>query len=182
MLFMFALGVGCGVGHHFFYRHLDDRAAGTATQQQRVLLLGTALAFLSKAAFLSMMEIARTQWVWVTLRRKFLTLAGIDAVFGVTADLTHFTNGNMLRGAKVATAMAIVMWVFPLGAVLTPGTISVQTVTRTAVVGCTVRTMLFDLDPNPSPAVERICCQNGNTTRLTTISVAAYNVEKKISV
>lgn len=177
IIFLFILGVASAVGHHLFYKHLDGTAAGDAYHQQWVFQIGSGLAFLSKAALLSVLEISRTQWVWVTLRRKFLTLAGIDAVVGVASDITYFTNRDMLRGAKIATVMAVVLWVFPLTAILTPGTISVHTVTQTAVVPCTVRTILFDLDPDPT--AKKIFSQGMNVT---TFSVAEYNNENKIAV
>lgn len=75
-------------------------------------------------------------------------MEGIDALFGVIHDPRFFTNRNMLKRAKAATAIAVAMWIFPIAAILTPGAISVDTFPLTGRVPCSVRSLLFPFDTN----------------------------------
>lgn len=169
IVLLFILGVGSAASHHFYYRTLHNTSAGDATRQQWVIQIGTALAFLSNAALVSVVAISRTQWVWVTLRKRFITVAGIDALFGVTADPMYFRNVDMIRGAKLATFMAVIIWSYPLTAVLTPGTISVQTIAQFHPVPCIVPTLAFEFDTDST--AQKLCCQD---TSLTHVSAGSY--------
>lgn len=180
MVALFILGAGCAVSHHTYYSQLDGSIAGGADQQQWVIQIGAGLAFLSSAALASVIGISRTQWVWVTLRRRFITLAGVDALFGVTSDPLYFMNHDMLRRAKLATLMAVIMWIFPFTAILTPGTISVQTIIKTDTAPCSVRTILFDFDPDSNSTAERLCCTNDTLT--TTTSIAFYTENEELAI
>lgn len=148
MVFMFFLGVGSSIAHHLYYSTLHNTPAGNAYKQQWVIQIGTGLAILSRTALVSVVAISRTQWLWLTLRKRFITLSGIDAMFGVTSDPVYFTNLAMLRGAKLATFMAALIWIFSLTAILTPGTISVRSIPQSTAFPCTARTLRFPFDTN----------------------------------
>lgn len=154
-----------------YYRMLDNDAAGDASRQEWVIRIGTGLAFLSRASLAAVVGISRKQWMWVTLRKKFMTLAGIDAMFGVTSDPIFFTNWNMVKQAKFATLMALLIWIFPLVAIVTPSTISVLPDNRVEEVDCTVRTILFDYEPEPT--AKKLCCNN-----VTYFELADYLADK----
>lgn len=158
IVLLFILGASSAVAHHFYYRTLNDTAAGGANRQQWVIQIGTGLAFLSHSALASVIGISRTQWVWATLRKRFISVAGIDALFGVTLDPTYFKNLDMIRRAKLATLMAVLIWVFPITAILTPGTISVRNVAHVTDVPCNVRTLLFEFDHDST--AQTLCCQD----------------------
>lgn len=158
MVLLFILGTGSAAAHHFYYRTLHDTAAGSANRQQWVIQIGTGLAFLSNSALASVVAISRTQWVWATLRKRFISVAGIDALFGVTLDPTYFKNLDMIRRAKLATLMAILIWIFPITAILTPGTISVRNVAHIRNVRCNVRTLVFEFDHDST--AQKLCCQD----------------------
>lgn len=132
-----------------FYRTLHGSRVGDEARQRWVFWIGSSLSFLTKVSLSAVLGVSRTQWVWLTLRTKWITMGGIDALFGVSSNPTFFANLNMLRRAKVATVMAIVMWINPLAAILTPGTISVETTTHINTVPCTVRSMVFLFERNP---------------------------------
>lgn len=87
-----------------------------------------------------------------------MTLAGIDAMFGVTSDPFFFLNRDMLQGARVSTLMALFIWILPLTAIFTPSTISVALNISKTSTPCTVRTVLFDYEED-SKAVG-ICCRD----------------------
>lgn len=51
------------------------------------------------------------QRIWHTLRRKAMTINGIDGLFSATEDPTmFFLNWEMVRNGKLATLMAICSW------------------------------------------------------------------------
>lgn len=148
LVLLFLLGIGSAMGHHFLFNFLHDSPAGDTGRQQWVSWIGSSFGFLTKVGFTSVLGISRTQWIWVTLRKKSLTLGGIDALFGVSSDPTLFVNMNMLRNAKFATFMAAMMWTFPLTAILSQGSMSVIIVPETSILNCTVPTLVFSFDQN----------------------------------
>jgi hypothetical protein len=68
------------------------------------------LAFLVKSCLASAAIIAHVQWLWRTLRRKDITMGGIDAAFSVESSIWAFMNVEMISKVKVGTAMAIIAW------------------------------------------------------------------------
>lgn len=148
MIMFFLFGALSAATHHIYYRMLHGTDVGNASRQQWVLWIGSFLSFLTRGSLLAVLGIARTQWVWVTLREKFMTMGGIDALFAVSTNPTCFANRNMLRNAKIATVMAVIMWILPIPVILTPGTMTVTTVTLRNMVPCSVRSMVFSYDSN----------------------------------
>lgn len=146
VILLFILGTTSAIAHHLHYNALHHTTVGTGAEQRWALWIGSGLSFFTKVTLTAALGISRTQWVWLTLRKKWLTLRGIDAVFGVTSDPTYFTNAMMLRRAKAATIMAISMWMIPIAAILTPGTISVATFPQTDSIPCSVRSLRFPFD------------------------------------
>lgn len=145
--FLFFLGVGTAVAHHRYYLSLDKTRAGTDEKQRWVIRVGTGLAILFRASLVALVGISRKQWVWVTLRKRFISLNAINAIFGATGDPLHFGNIDMIRRARIATAMAAVMWAVPLTAVFTLDTLTVQPgsiLNYTA--PCDAPTVRFDFD------------------------------------
>lgn len=162
IVILLLVGTSTAITHHLINTSLHDQAVGDAVQQRWTSWIGSGLGFLTKVTLTAALGISRTQWVWLTLRKKWLTLNAIDSLFGVISDPTLFLDWKMMRQAKVATVMAILMWIFPLAAILTPGTISVQTVAITDTVDCFVPSLVFGFDqisnatrtavgPNDSP-------------------------------
>ncbi|KAL0635166.1 hypothetical protein Q9L58_005891 [Maublancomyces gigas] len=146
-------GTATAIAHHLFYRYLDNSLVGGEVKQRWSLWIGSGLSFLTKVMLTAALGIARTQWVWMTLRSEWFTLDGIDALFGIVSDPALFLNWRMIKKAKVATIMAIGMWMFPLAAILTPGTISVHTVPLTHTVACSVPSLLFGFDRNSTATI-----------------------------
>ncbi|KAL0632207.1 hypothetical protein Q9L58_008917 [Maublancomyces gigas] len=146
IVLLLLLGTSTAVIHHLIYSSLHEQEVGNADRQRWTLSTGSGLSFLTKVTLTAALGISRTQWVWLTMRKKWLTLDSIDSLFGIISDPTLFLNWKMIRQAKVATVMAIAMWTFPLAAILTPGTISVQSTTRGGTFPCTVPSLLFGFD------------------------------------
>lgn len=146
IVLLLLVGTSTAITHHLIYKSLHETTVGGALQQRWTLWIGSGLGFLTKVTLTAALGISRTQWVWLTLRKKWFTLTTIDSLFGIISDPTLFLDWEMIRHAKVATVMAIAMWIFPLAAILTSGTISVKTVARNDSVDCFVPTLLFEFD------------------------------------
>lgn len=147
------VGIAASIGHHSFYSALHHTTVGNEQRQRWTLWIGSGLSFLSKVMLTAALGTSRTQWVWLTLRKKWLTLNGIDAVFGVTSDPTFFITPIMLKRAKVVTIMAIAMWMLPFAAILTPGTISVGSFPNTETIPCSVQSLRFPFDHNSTATI-----------------------------
>lgn len=148
IILLLLVGTATAIAHHVFYSLLHDTVVGDEVRQRWTSWIGSGLSFLTKVTLTAALGISRTQWVWLTLRRKWFTLEGIDALFGIISDPALFLNWRMMKQAKIATIMAVGMWMIPLAAILTPGTIAVRTVPRTETVSCSVPSFMFGYDDN----------------------------------
>ena len=106
--FLFVVGVVGAIGHHLFYTNLNGKPA---TEQLKMVRYGTAMAFFVKSMLVSTVIVCYRQRIWHTLRRKAMTINGIDGLFSATEDPTmFFLNWEMIRNGKLATLMAICSW------------------------------------------------------------------------
>lgn len=123
MVGLLLLGFLGAVAHHLFYQSLNGKVA---KDQLMMVRIGTALAFFTKAMLVGSVIIAYRQRIWDTMRRKPLTLKGIDGLFAVVEDPTHFFTLEMYKKAKLATTMAIITWIIPLASVLSPAALTTE--------------------------------------------------------
>lgn len=72
--------------------------------------IGNAFAFLAKCCFCSAANIAFLQWLWRTLREKYISVQGIDAAFSATQTLFSFSSWEMLSKVKVGSLLALLTW------------------------------------------------------------------------
>lgn len=108
------LGIAFAILHYIFYQSWGDHIAGGNLEQEYIIRAGTALAFLSKASLVGAVVIAHKQIAWETVRKRAISMDGIDAMFVAPTDLTSFWNWDMLRRAKAATMLALLAWhVYP---------------------------------------------------------------------
>ncbi|GKT52368.1 uncharacterized protein ColSpa_12549 [Colletotrichum spaethianum] len=141
MYFFLFAGIAFALGHHFFYARLDGTVADG---QIRMLRYGAALSFLSKASLASAVILAFRQRVWMTVRRKMLTLGAVDSLFAAAEDMTAVFNIEIFRQARVAMILAIYVWCTPLVVVLTSDTLTAQPATMREDTMCpSVRTLDF---------------------------------------
>lgn len=101
------LGVGFAIAHHFLNAAVDGRAA---SGQEKIVWGGVACAFLAQAALVGAVVVAHGQVAWDTVRRKEVSIGGVDAMFAATGDLTAFWNVESIRKAKIATTLALLAW------------------------------------------------------------------------
>ncbi|KAI5458677.1 hypothetical protein BGZ63DRAFT_362038 [Mariannaea sp. PMI_226] len=120
-LFLVA-GTAFAVGHYFFYLSLDRKEA---KQQSLMLRYGTILAFCSKASLGAAAVTAHRQRAWRAVRQQPVRLGAIDSIFTAAEDILALFDWKAAMKAKVATCMAIYIWLTPLIVVLTSDTLSV---------------------------------------------------------
>ncbi|RPA94298.1 hypothetical protein L873DRAFT_1837705 [Choiromyces venosus 120613-1] len=130
MTVLFLLGIAFAVGHYAFYKSWRDNIVEENLQQEYIIRAGTAFAFLSKASLVGAVVVAHKQIAWDTVRKRAITVDGIDAMFVAPTDFTSFLNGDMIKRAKVATLLALLAWCIPISAIITPGSLSVNLVQR----------------------------------------------------
>lgn len=81
-------GLAFGLGHNFFYWHLDGRPVDSGRifsvpDQQWVAQIGIAFAFITKTCFAAAISTAFVQQVWMTVSRKPVPLSGIDSLWSI---------------------------------------------------------------------------------------------------
>ncbi|KAF8243701.1 hypothetical protein K440DRAFT_611828 [Wilcoxina mikolae CBS 423.85] len=124
MITVFLCGCLSAVAHHLFYSHLHGRPAENQLMMSRI---GVAFAFFTKASLVGSVVLAYRQRVWRTLRRKPVSLNGLDALFQVVESPVWFFMGSeMFVKARVASLMALATWLIPLASVLAPGALTAQ--------------------------------------------------------
>ncbi|RSM04592.1 hypothetical protein CEP52_006775 [Fusarium oligoseptatum] len=124
MVVLWLVGFALAVGHHVYYVSMDGRDAG---DQRWVIRVGTGFAFLVKACFAASLDIAIKQLVWTMLRRRSMSLGGIDALFAITTDPTAFLIHDIWMGMPCLVLLAVLLWGIPLAAIVTPAAVSVTT-------------------------------------------------------
>ncbi|KAK3399973.1 hypothetical protein B0T20DRAFT_452117 [Sordaria brevicollis] len=115
-------GVACAASHHFYYWSLNGKPA---TNQIKMMRYGTMLAFGAKAGLSAAVIVAFRQRVWTTVRKRFMTVGALDALFSATEDSQAVTSWEMVQNAKVAALLAAYVWLAPLVVVLTSNTLLV---------------------------------------------------------
>lgn len=104
---MFSVGVICAGAHHIFYNHLDGMPADN---QMKMVRIGGLLSYGSKASLLAAVIFAYKQQAWVTARRKVLRLRSIDSLFAAITEPLALLNWEFIKMAKVAVALAVLVW------------------------------------------------------------------------
>ena len=122
MFVLFIAAVVTAIGHHIFYDTLDGEAA---THQEQNLRIGTALSLFSRIFLAASVSIALAQRSWSTVQSRSLTLGAVDDLFMVPFSMTKLFNGELLKKAKIALLLAIIVFVAPILTVITPGTLIV---------------------------------------------------------
>lgn len=110
MIGLFLCGLSFSVGHHVYYKSLDNTLVKSTEEQTWALRIGTGFAFVVKTLLVAAIGIAAMQQIWATLRRKSVNLRGIDAMFSILNDPLAFFVPDMWLCAKTLTLLAIISW------------------------------------------------------------------------
>lgn len=148
------VGVALALGHHLFYATLDGRSAPTdsyvvvganISRQQLNTAVGTAFAFLVKAALALSVGISYTQIFWRRVKesRRGWTLGDIDTAYSVLSDALSFLRVAVWRRRPTLFLLAVISWcdiiaaqrlqilmnglrLIPIASIVTPATLSVE--------------------------------------------------------
>jgi hypothetical protein len=113
MVVFLVLGISAAVSHHFYYHGLMGSIAGNTARQQGVIWVGTGLNNLTLFFLNSANGIALTQAIWWTVKRRAMTIGGLDNLFALSTDITGFINFELLRRAKIAIIVSFIFWYLP---------------------------------------------------------------------
>ncbi|KAK4198247.1 hypothetical protein QBC40DRAFT_341408 [Triangularia verruculosa] len=123
MYICFIFGAACAAGHHIFYSTLNGKPATDQLVMQRY---GTLLAFGAKAGLAAAVVEAAHQRVWVTARKRMMSVDALDSLFSITESLASFANWEVLKAAKIAALLALFVWIAPVVVILTANTLQVE--------------------------------------------------------
>jgi hypothetical protein len=122
MLLAFSAGIALAVGHHFFYQSLAGTPATAASydvfgfetsKQQLSIALGTSFALGAKTCFMIAASTVYVQAFWREASKsgaKQMTLAQIDAAYGVLSNLTGLFAISVWARHPILLFIAIVSW------------------------------------------------------------------------
>ncbi|KAK4890403.1 hypothetical protein LTR27_010931 [Elasticomyces elasticus] len=133
-------GIALSLGHHFFYATLDGQltpigsyhvVGKSMSKQQFNTAIGTAFAFLVKAALTVAITIGYIQVFWWTVNKakKGSTLAELDTISALGNLVSLFDVANWWRH-PLLFGLALIFWCIPLATIITPATLSVSTAPR----------------------------------------------------
>ncbi|KAK1759187.1 hypothetical protein QBC47DRAFT_99687 [Echria macrotheca] len=142
MYALLVFGIVMAISHHVFYSRLDGQPAD---DQLKMMRFGTLLAYIAKSSLVSAVIFAHRQQIWATVKRRNMKFRTIDDLFASADDLRALVSWELAKKARVALALAIVVWLFPLTVILTPPTLTVAPKTEVDVTQCpSVRTLNFE--------------------------------------
>lgn len=107
MMLCFLFGAACAGGHHIFYSTLDGKQANNQLVMQRY---GTLIAFGAKAGLSASVIIAYRQRVWVTARKRLMTVGALDSLFALTGTLSSLFSWEMIKNSKIAVLLGVFVW------------------------------------------------------------------------
>ncbi|KAL4907092.1 hypothetical protein BDW74DRAFT_190093, partial [Aspergillus multicolor] len=178
-------GALLALGHHLYYYSLDNTLVSSTDQQTWAIRIGTGFAFLVKASLVSAVGVAAVQEIWAVLRKNFIKLRGIDGMFAVLTSPLAFLVPDLWMYAKILTIMALISWLIPLTAVITPATLSVRLLLTTNITNARVPVVDFSDDSfwrswvtetpkgqidTPSPAIMRLLATTASSMDVTPLS------------
>lgn len=127
MLSALTLGLVLALAQHFTYVSLDGKpVASISVSQAWVSRISTGLAFAVKVAFTICVGAAFIQHQWMRLRESPFKVVDVDTITSALGNLFCLFESTVWLRYPVLTLMAVVSWILPLSAVVTPGALSVE--------------------------------------------------------
>ena len=132
MILAFVAGLAFALGHHAFYDSLDGQPVDNHLFSQQVnLAVGQAFAFLVRASLVISVGASYWQVFWGTVLHGSLVISQVDALAGMLGSILDLLNLKASTTRPILLALALLSWMVPLGSILPPATLSVQSVTTT---------------------------------------------------
>lgn len=120
------LGIGFALGHHFYWSSLEGTVVPSETDQEWSQRLGIAAAFIAQSALTLAVGVAYTQRIWVSVKRRPLTLSGLDKVFSLQDDIFAFLSWEVVTKAKFLCLLGLIAWCMPISSTISSATLSVR--------------------------------------------------------
>ncbi|KAF2490821.1 hypothetical protein BU16DRAFT_585187 [Lophium mytilinum] len=167
MVGSFCAGIVFAVGHHVYYKSLDNTVVGSAARQQWPIRFGTAFAFFVKTCLTTATGTAYVQWAWRRCRQKAVTIDAINRAFAVDKNIFLFLNLNFLSEFPIAVVVAILLWCMPLSALVTPATLGVAPKPNTTLHNLLVnRPSISNFDPDTNEIYDPDVGQSAQLSRV----------------
>jgi hypothetical protein len=131
LLTSFIAGIGFAIGHHLFYARLQGQRIENVTfTQQYNTAVGTAFAFLARAALV--IAVATTYWqVFFKRLHRSLPISTIDSLAGLMGALKEFLSLGIYRASPLLVALALLGWMIPIAMIFPPATLTVVSTNTT---------------------------------------------------
>lgn len=121
------VGIGFALGHHLYWYSLEGTVVPSETDQEWSKRLGIAAAFIAQSTLTLAVGVAYTQRVWLSVKRRPMTLSGLDNGFSLQDDVFAFLSWKVLRKAKFLCLLGLVAWCMPVSSTVSSATLSVRT-------------------------------------------------------
>lgn len=110
MVLLALCGTALAIGHHIYYKTLDGNIVPEAETQQWAIRFGSAFAFSAISLLKISIMTACTQFTWVILRHKPISIQSIDKMFAITSDPIGIWSMELVKEAKIWVMLAIFSW------------------------------------------------------------------------
>lgn len=123
----FLADLALALGHHFFYESLAGQPISDDEYYQLLNKgIGTALAYLVRAALV--ISIGSTYWqiFWDALHRTTLRVSTVDSLAGILGAIHEFFDFSIFTASPLLVALAVVSWLMPFVAIVPPVTLTMR--------------------------------------------------------
>jgi hypothetical protein len=72
--------------------------------------LGNFLPVVVQTCLVTSIDIAFTQWLFMCLKMKSVTVKTVDSAYGARGSLLFLLNGEMLQKLPIITILALISW------------------------------------------------------------------------
>lgn len=115
-------------GQHFYYHYLNGRGVNSVPVSQGwIIRAGNAFAFLFKTCLVMAIAVSFCQSFWYLIRRTTLKVGTLDATFVLLQNPLSFFVGDLWIRAKLLLLVAVIAWIVPISAILSPGALTGST-------------------------------------------------------
>ncbi|KAF2674051.1 hypothetical protein BT63DRAFT_366381 [Microthyrium microscopicum] len=125
MLSFWVSGMLLCVGHHLFYRQIENMVVQSAGEQQWNIRIGSIFALVIKMLLAGSVWCAYKQCLWRTMKRKYISLRGLDAAFSVEMSIMGLFNPELVFKIKTGAVLALIGWCLQIPPLVTPATLTV---------------------------------------------------------
>ncbi|CAL5873885.1 uncharacterized protein PFLUO_LOCUS8168 [Penicillium psychrofluorescens] len=123
-----AIGTASAIAQHVVFRHYDYQAVRSSTEQKWIGRVGTGLAFLCKTLLATACNTAYVQYLWMLARVRPASVSSLDAMYDVLSNALSFSQLAVWTKRPFLLLIAIISWLLPLAALVTPSALSVMNI------------------------------------------------------